>query len=275
MMILQSARGVLSSGGFDPLAARYLKAVETTGATVNGTQRTAVNDFFKTGKSQGWISSLRRIYLPIWGAAAPNAICMRSLTSGTFVGGVTHASGYVQGDGSTGYMSMATSPSAQGVTGSSGVIFALVRQAESRTGGNFTLVGASNTTNQLRIGHIAFDSQTSLIAPSTSSVINSPSNMVRSGVFYGGATASNARYFRVRRTAGVQNAGSNATTDNTSTTTAAVALMARNSSGTYSEWTNARIGAGGFGLGLSIAASDAFSAALKTLWETSTGLTLP
>jgi hypothetical protein len=274
MMILKTSRGSLSSGGFDAMAARYLKAVETAGATVTSTQRTAINDFFKTGKSQGWISSLRRMYLPIWGAAAPNAIDMIENTSGTFVGGVTHASGYVQGNGSTGYMSMGTSPSAQGLTASSGFMFVLVQQAESRTGSVFSLIGASNATSQNRISHIVFNNQTGLFSSSVSSYIQSPDNMNRSGIFYGGSTANNARYFRVRRTAGVQSAGSNTIVDNIQPSTSSIAVMARFDS-TPSEYSNARIGAAGMGLGLSTANADAFSLALKTLWETSTGLILP
>ena len=272
-----AARNMMFAGALlDPDAAAYIAAVETAlGSSITETQKSAIDVFAKAEKLASRWTSIKRLYLPIWGNAAANAVCLKSLASGTFVGGVTHGAGYVQGDGSTGYMSMGTSPSAQGVTGSSGFIFALVRQAESRTGANFTLVGATNVTSQLRIYHITYESKTSLIAPSVSSIINSPNNMVRSGVFYGGATASNARYLRVRRTAGVQNAGSNATTDNTSTSTSAMALMAVNSEGAHQQHTNARIGAGGFGLGLSIANSDAFSANLKTLWETCTGLTLP
>jgi hypothetical protein len=275
MMILQSSRGVLSSGGFDPMAARYLKAVETAGATVTSTQRTAINDFFKTGRSQGWISSLRRMYLPIWGAAAPNAIDMRTIASGTFIGGVTHASSYVQSNGSTGYMSMGTSPSAQGLTASSSFLFTLVQQAESRTGAAFTIVGASNSISRNSISHISFNNQTALFSSSVSSYMLSPDNMNRAGIFYGGTTANNARYLRVRRTAGVQNAGSNTTLDNTPASTSSMGVMARVVDSTPSEYSNARIGAAGMGLGLSTANSDAFSAALKTLWETCTGLTLP
>ena len=52
-------------------------------------------------------------------------------------------------------------------------------------------------------------------------------------------------------------------------------VMARNSAGSYSEHSNAQIGASFMSLGLSIAYADAFTLNLKTLWETCTGLTLP
>jgi hypothetical protein len=50
--------------------------------------------------------------------------------------------------------------------------------------------------------------------------------------------------------------------------------MARNSSG-LSEPTNAELGSYGYMLGLSDADTDIFTLALKNLWETCTGLTLP
>jgi hypothetical protein len=86
----------------DPDARAYIAAVETAGGTVSATQRTAVSDFYRAGKSAGWYSSIKRLYLPIWASAAPNAIDMIGLTSGTFIGTVTHAAGYAQGDGTTG-----------------------------------------------------------------------------------------------------------------------------------------------------------------------------
>jgi hypothetical protein len=50
--------------------------------------------------------------------------------------------------------------------------------------------------------------------------------------------------------------------------------MARGGS-SVTELTNAELGAYGFGLGLSDADSDGFTANLKTLWETCTNLVLP
>ena len=99
--------------------------------------------------------------------------------------------------------------------------------------------------------------------------------MVRRGIFYCGLTATNARYFRVRRTAAVQAVGSNTISDTTTPSTSSMAVMARNDQSGVSEHSNARIGASFMGLGLSVADADAFTLNLKTLWETCTGLTLP
>jgi hypothetical protein len=89
-------------GGLDPSAKGYIDAVTAAGATVTSAQRGYINNFYKSAKAD-YYTSLKRLYLPTWGVAAANAIDMITLASGTFVGGVTHASGYVAGDGSTGY----------------------------------------------------------------------------------------------------------------------------------------------------------------------------
>jgi hypothetical protein len=114
---LTSYRGVI--GALDPDAKAYIAAVETAGATVSGGQKAAINTFFKTGKSEGWYSNIKRLYLPIWAAAAPNAIDMIDLGSGTFNGGVTHAAGYVQGNGSTGYFDTGSTATAKGLSDAS------------------------------------------------------------------------------------------------------------------------------------------------------------
>jgi len=258
----------------DPDAREYINAVVATGVTVTNTQKTAISNFIKSEKASSRWTSIRRLFFPIWGSAAANAIDMKIRSTGTYVGGVTHAAGYVQGNGSTGYMTMNTSASAQGLTAASTFMFALVSQAESRTGAGFTIVGASNSISRNSISHIAFNNQSALFSSSVSSYMLSPDNMNRAGIFYGGSTANNARYFRARRTSGVQSIASNTITDNTSTTTSSIGVMARIDQA-VSEYSNARIGAVGMGLGLSTANSDAFSANLKTLWETSTGLLLP
>jgi hypothetical protein len=94
----------------DPDARAYIAAVETAGGTVSATQRTAVSDFYRAGKSAGWYSSIKRLYLPIWAAAAPNAICMTRADQRHVQRHGDSWRGYVQGDGSTGYFDTGGSP---------------------------------------------------------------------------------------------------------------------------------------------------------------------
>ena len=274
MMILKTSRGALSSGGFDAMAARYLKAVETAGATVTSTQQTAINDFFKTGKSQGWISSLRRMYLPIWGAAAPNAIDMLTIASGTFVGGVTHGSGFVQGNGTTGYFDFGATPSSLGMTTSGGSCFALVNQADSRTDSRFFIGQTDGSNRRVYLSQIAASAISTTLYNASAAVTNSLTS--RNGIFLGVINAINDRYLKRRGASGVTYTTFNTTNDTSvASTTRSPFVMANNSNGTSSSFSDARLGAYGLGLGFTSTQGDDFTLALKNLWETSTGLTLP
>ena len=74
----------------DADADAYISAIRTAGASVTAAQRDYINDFIRAEKIAARWDSIKRLYLPICGVAAANAICLRSLTSGTFVGSVTH-----------------------------------------------------------------------------------------------------------------------------------------------------------------------------------------
>ena len=104
-MALGLQLGLAGGGGgsIDADAAAYLALLSAQGVAVTGAQSSAIDAFYVTGKDEGWYSLLKRMYLPIWAAAGPSAIDMIGLTSGTFVGGVTHSAGYVTGNGTTGY----------------------------------------------------------------------------------------------------------------------------------------------------------------------------
>jgi hypothetical protein len=270
MIILKTSRGFLSSGGFDAMAARYLKSVETAGATVTSTQKDALNTFFKTGKSEGWISSLRRMYLPIWGAAAPNAIGMICGSSGTFNGTVTHAAGYVQGDGSTGYFDFGSRMPTDGLTFDNGLMFALCNQTPSVAASYLGVLSGTNS-QLIRMAGLSV-----IQARYTGNGTNVSGSNNMNGILTACSQASNLRSFRRRSSAG---ASSIATS---STETASFALanlncsgLARNATGTASEQANGRFGSYGYSLKMSDSDTDLFSLALKNLWETSTGLTLP
>ena len=91
--------GATIGSNLDPDAQAYINAISATGATVTSAQESAINTFITTGKTEGWYSSLKRLHLPIWQLAAANAICMKSLTSGTFTGTFDHGSRGTRSDG--------------------------------------------------------------------------------------------------------------------------------------------------------------------------------
>jgi hypothetical protein len=257
------------SGGLDPDAKAYIAAVETAGATVSGGQKKAINTFVKTGKSDGWYSSIKRLYLPIWASASPNAIDMIALGSGTFNGTVTHSAGYVQGDGATGYFVM-TGAVSSGLTTSSNGLFVLQLTAPSGTG-LVGLVGNRNSPSQaLQLSRI---NSTTLRYDTCESSFNSLSATLTLadtvGIFSGQRVGTAVNINR-RTGSGITSLGS--ATVAVGGTLPTVELRAMGS-----VWDNndGRIGLFGASLGLTVSQDELFTLALKTLWETSTGLTLP
>jgi hypothetical protein len=119
--IVPIARGF----ALDSDALAWIDAVIAAGGTLFASEsatRRLVSDFFTALKTDGTgnlYEKIGRIYFPVWQVAAANAICAKSLTSGTFVGTVTHGEGFVQGDGSTGYFDTGVSAPTLGMTASS------------------------------------------------------------------------------------------------------------------------------------------------------------
>jgi hypothetical protein len=262
------------TSGLDVDAKAYINAIVSAGATVTSTQRNAINNFYKIGKAQGWYSQLKRIYLPIWANVNPNAIDMVSLATGSFVGGVTHASGYVQGNGTTGYFNLGVSPSSLGLTINGGTSFALVNQQDSRTDTRYFLGVTDSGNRRVYLRQEGGTTISTTMYQAAASVTNLSS--ARSGIFLGAVNSSTARYLKRRSQSGVVY-----TTENTTADTAgpsqfnqfAMALNTQNTS--VVGYSDARIGVFGLGLGMSSETGDSFTLAVKNLWETCTGLTIP
>jgi hypothetical protein len=249
--------------------------VETAGATVTSTQRNAIDAFFKTGKSQGWISSLRRVYLPIWAAAAPNAIDMMTVTSGTFVGGITHQAGFVEGDGATGYFNTNTNLLSNGLTPSSGYFSVLSLNDQTASGGCFYGSGSGSNSLVLRENPIGSTQYmySNFTGIGTASVVSSRIGILSFSRFGGDRCLA-------RRSSSGRTESSRITGANSGNITGADFIMlARNNSDTSNffpaSYSNSQIGGFAFGLGFSANEDASFTMALKTLWETSTGLPLP
>jgi hypothetical protein len=260
----------------DQDAESYIDAVFSAGGTVGGEQQAAINTFFKAEKMAGRYALLKRIYLPIWGVAAPNAICMTSLTSGTFVGGVTHSSGYVSTNGTTGYFIFDQAPASLGLTTSSASIYCLVTGA-SAINGNTTLGGVQDSSNFSRTSfapatsgnrNIRVFSATAL----TYSEADSRSVLVASRT----TTTTNSAYKRTS-SGFVTTINEGSALSPSVGTVQPMAYMANNNNGTFNTFAPAaaQFGAYGMGLGMTSTQAENFSSGLKTLWETCTGLALP
>lgn len=238
-------------------------------STLTKVKLDAINTFIKMGKADGWYSSLKRLYLPIWGVAAPNAICMTSLTSGTFNGTVTHGAGFVQGDNSTGYFDTATTLHSVGLNGKQGMcgVLSLDDLGSDNmgcfvTGNRMLLVNSGAITSQMVLNITT----TAVLVASFTGVIVASRTSATSHTLYRRSTAS-----------GFESSEENTKTEaNNLPNLAPWFAGAANSNGTPLRGTvTGRQGAYFFGGGLTTAQATAYSLALKNLWEGTTGLTLP
>ena len=271
--MLNGAGGVQ---GLDPDAKAYINAVVAAGATVTPTQRNAINAFVKGGKTDGWWASMKRIYLPIWSAASPNAIDIVSRASGTFIGTPTYGTSTVS-FASSAYFDSGTSFSAQGLTSSSGYIFALVT---AWTNTVVNIIGAGQLTNATTIGR---DSANNLRLRYSGSVEGSgqllaTGNAGTLGIISGSRQGGDRKLYR-RSNTGRSQVATSTSGNFGSPQPSNVYFSGFNNSDTAGAVAPATVastmGLYGFGLGLTDAQDSSLTSALETLWETCTGSTIP
>jgi hypothetical protein len=259
----------------DPDAMAYISAVFVAGSTVSEEQQTAINTFIKEEKMAGRWTLLKRIYLPIWGAAEANAICMKSLISGTFVGDVTYGAGFVQGDGSTGAFRMGgATPTSLGLGLSDSMQGFLsiqpptgtVRRTHisSQNGGAQSLCFLSQSdTIAIRANTLTEGSgqqSTAFPADNTTGVFTATRDSVGRRI-----TQRNSSGFTTVLNVSGGNNGALPTLD--------LYAMALHSVSALFDYSDAQYGA--WFVGASIGSDEQFSLSVKNLWETCTGLTLP
>jgi hypothetical protein len=265
------------SGALDPDAKAYIAAVETAGATVTSGQKKAINTFVKTGKSDGWYSSIKRLYLPIWASAAPNAVDMITRASGTFNGTVTHSAGYVQGDGSTGYFDPGTAANLHTLGLSNESLHFMTGVYTGGTAASIPVgVWDGVAANRCQI--------TNEVSPSSVNRFACPDNLItntavladanRNGILIGSCTAADNRFLIRRKTTGVTT-DTNTVSSATNVPNDRPYFMARKNTSSFDVPYNGKVFAYGLGSKLSLTEAENYSLALKNLWETSTSLTLP
>lgn len=256
----------------DPDAMSYVSRVQAAGATVDGAQLSALDTFYKSAKADSYYTSLKRLYLPIWEVAAANAICMISGTSGTFNGSVTHAAGYVQGNGSTGYFDIGATLDSLTTTTSSGFI---VLNTLADAAGDRAMFGAFDGVSSTRVydgigaGIRYFD-----FTNATGGRQSSATNLRDTGVCSFHVTGTTQRS-RTRKTSGITYSASETVGSLSAIPTVNLFFMAQNSNGPAALFTAGRFGVFSVADGMSDAVDASCTLALKTLWETCTGLTLP
>ena len=261
----------------DADARAYVTALTAAGATVTETQKSAINAFVVGEKLGSRWDSHKRLFVPIWGVAAANAICLRSLSSGTFVGGMTHAAGYVQGNGTTGYFNSGASPDGVGMTNASGYLLALCTQAASTTGkcllGSYFAAATDINMVHQSATVLRYDAFNNTVGQKNSSSLALASQI---GVLSGVRSASGWD-MRRRVTAGATSlhASTGAAVGGVPTTNIFCMALAYLGGASPINFHDGKFGVFAFGTEIDNAGTDAYTLALKTLWETCTGLTLP
>jgi hypothetical protein len=99
---LASGPRILTSGAM-PATQAYVQQLRTLGAVVTPYQMTALDKFWRGAGTEGLV----RLFLPVWGIAAANAVdAVLPTRSGSFVGTVNYTGKAATGDGTTGYFDM-------------------------------------------------------------------------------------------------------------------------------------------------------------------------
>ena len=263
----------------DADALAYIAAIEADGVTVTVEQKAAISTFVVSGKDAGWYSELKRLYLPIWAAAAPNARCLVSGTSGTFNGSVTHGAGFVTGDGSTGYFEVDATPSTLGIA--TGDCF-IMRGIHTDTGNGHSACGVATSSSAGSLAMLNFSSShgssgtTYFRQPTSAAGVNiTGQGSDYRGIYIGSSTSTSARFLMRRRSGGTTEV-SNTLSSTDAIHNGAPYFMARNntSQGGLNSPTRGSEFAWAVGTGMTSTQAAAFTAAIETMWENCTGLTL-
>lgn len=254
-------------------ASRYAAAVRAAGGTVTAGQVAALRTFITGEKAAGRSELIKRLYLPIWGVPGANALDLITLIPGTFGGsGMTHSAGFIAGDGiSNSFLSDASSLSAGLLSTSATLGFLRVTNvAINKTAMGTVAAGVTNPSRISESGGICYFDFTNFVG---GRLVNDPlgdAEGIITARAFGGNLVS-----RVRRTAGISLSATGSNGASGATSSLQIAMTCQNNNGTIDARSQDSYGAFFFGLGMSDSDDAAFTSALKNLWESCTGLTLP
>ena len=245
---------------------------DTLNDVVSESQRDAINRFVVSGKRSGWWWRIKHLYLPIWGSAAANAINLIDCSSGEFVGGFTHSNGWSTGNGTTGRFDYGTSPSAVGLSPTSGCIFFLLPNTTpllSSMGTTAAVMGCadSGSTNALSVSKSG--SSLSYVYGGTTST----SFTYVAGVHLIKRESPNGVVYQTRRST-FEDLVLGPTASSTGISSANMNAWAFNNNGTVNNYGLYNIGLHGMGLGLSNTDGSKFITDCENLWESCTSYTL-
>ena len=260
--------------GFDPEAKAIINAITTAGGTLTGAQKKAINTFVKTGDSEGWYSLLKRFYLPVWGAAGPNAVDWIERGSGTFVGTVTHGAGFVESDGTTSAFDSGATPSGCGMLQNSSTVGGIMI---GDLGVIATMGGVQDSSNNTRISVGTFGTG-QVGGRLNSSLSANAANTDNRGVnVYTRNNSTNVDYYIRTSGAFTHFLNNVALTSGGIASVQTMYFIAINSNGTIVSYApnGRRFSMFFMALGMSTQQATDFSLAAKNLFEAASGLALP
>jgi hypothetical protein len=198
---------------------------------------------------------------------------MIGLTSGTFVGGVTHSSGYIASNGTTGYFDMGSSPSTMGLTPSSVWQGRLYKTAHSVNyqEGVYEDIAIVSTIASFASNNMQADTFGVFTGRDAFTVTNASSS---NGIASFNRSSGDSR-FRVRKTSGRVTYTDSTRADDGGTPTDNLYALGLNFGGSGSQMHDRQVGIIWTGLGVTDAQDSLATLAMKNLWETATSLTLP
>ena len=232
------------------------------------TKINALDTFIKGEKTAARWDKMKRLYFPVWQLAAANAICMKSLTSGTFNGSILHEAKGVNASGITGNMNSNTNLGSLGVTNTS-FHFALLMPNGPEEDYSFPFSVNGSASHPNRVYHGWSDS-----SPFTAIMEklfgNSPT-INASVMTVGNDSNAGNLYLKERTSVGV----------NVVETIAGSVTTAFPANNLFIIGLDNQVGAMGQPIGafsvsteFSSTQDTAYTAALKTVWETCTGFTI-
>ncbi len=240
------------------------------------TKINALDAFIKGEKTAGRWDGIKRLYFPVWQLAAANVICMKSLTTGTFVGSIDHGSGYAKpNDSSSGMVTNSTLPDI-GVTKESWHFATLIYELGE---GDGAFWGRDLNTDFSAVADFANGEEGPEYMNCFFRVSNrthsSNSTFPRLLSIFGTANTVSIKNRNSYSVASIYSSSSGGSTNTVDFVNGAFSVMSLQSAGSPALASQSKYGAFSFGNTLSDAQDTAYTLALKTLWETVTELTLP
>jgi hypothetical protein len=253
---------------YDPDANAYIVSLLAAGATVDTPQKNAINTFVSGEKTAGRWDKMKRLYLPVWESPVANAICMKSLTSGTFVGSVIHqAKGVVANDDGS-YMNTNVSIPELGIANSYHYAALLPLGFNDNYDAIFGV-----------IPDLYFFANDNNYIAKIEQVEISLSDAFPSGANYGILSLGgngDIRYLKNRDSSGVSSFVNQQDFEPSSyPSNQKIFLLGRNDGNGGVNASGSFVGAFSMASELTTSEDTAYTLALKTLWETVTGFTIP